>query len=308
MISIVIVNYHLSREILACLDSLEKHIPEERLNVVVVDNASHDAALEQLRDRVCARPGWRFVGLDENIGFGAACNRGAHHSRAEWLCFLNPDTLADSNFLDCLSRIARSSDACLVGPAYGPPRWLEWNCGRFPGFLLEGLSVFLLGRHLEAFWMGLRRRLGGDRPMSVDWVLGACMLLSRERFESMGGFDETFFLYFEEMDLCRRIADMGGRVVFVPECRIRHIGSVSGRRDYRTFTRRFYEGKLHFLHKHRHGFSGSLMRRMVWLQMQVQRQLWRLPVLARHPGAKGKRAGIADVLASYRDGFPWISR
>jgi GT2 family glycosyltransferase len=290
---------------MTCLDSLERHIPQDRLNVVVVDNASQDAALGQLRDRVSAMPGWRFIGLHRNIGFGAACNRGAEQSTAEWLCFLNPDTVAGNDFLQCLWKAAESSGADLLGPAYGPPRWLEWNCGRFPGPILEGLSIAMLGRPLEAFWMGLRRRLGGKQPLSVDWVLGACMLLQRERFEFLGGFDESFFLYYEEMDLCRRLVDSGGKTVFVSGCRIHHTGSVSGRRDYRAFTRRFYEGKLHFLYKHAPGFRGRVTRRIVWLQLQFQRLLWHLPVVSKHPRAEGKRAGVADVLAMIHHGFPW---
>ena len=152
---------------------------------------------------------------------------------------------------------------------------------------------------------GLRRRLGGKQPLSVDWVLGACMLLQRERFEFLGGFDESFFLYYEEMDLCRRLVDSGGKTVFVSSCRIHHTGSVSGRRDYRAFTRRFYEGKLHFLYKHAPGFRGRVTRRIVWLQLQFQRLLWRLPVVSKHPRAEGKRAGVADVLAMIHHGFPW---
>lgn len=308
MISIIIVNFHLSREVLACLDSLEKHIAADRLRVIVVDNDSSDGDLPTLRARVEDNPGWRFIGLPENVGFGAACNHGARASDADWLCFLNPDTTASGDFLSCLESAARATDASLVGPGYGPPRWLEWNSGRFPGCLLEALSIVLLGRPLEALWMGLRRRLGRERPLAVDWVLGACMLIRRRRFESLGGFDESFFLYFEEMDLCRRIRNDGGKVVFAPSCRIAHTGSVSGRRDYRAFTRRFFEGKLHYLHKHHTGSKGILLRGLVRLQLYAQGVAWRLPPLAGSARAAGKREGIADVLAMLDDGFPWESR
>jgi GT2 family glycosyltransferase len=302
MVTIIIVNYHLSREILDCLDSLERHVPPDRLAVVVVDNASSDEDLELLRQRVERCQGWQFVGLEENIGFGAACNRGASEAGGDWLCFLNPDTTVESDFLACLVDTARTTGASVVGPGYGPAGIMEWNCGVYPGPLLESLSIGLLGRPLEALWMGLRRRLGRDRPMTVDWVLGACMLLPRQRFLDSGGFDETFFLYFEEMDLCRRISDGGGRVVFAPACRIRHTGGVSGKRDYRQFTRRFYEGKLNYIGKHFHGTMRSVMRAIVWGQLQSQRILWRLPGLSGRPRATGKRAGIDDALETLAAG------
>ncbi len=302
-VSIVIVNYHLSAEILACLDSLERHLPAESYSVVVVDNASNDAELDTLRERVRGHTGWRFVELQENIGFGAACNRGARESESQWLCFLNPDTRAESDFVACLLEAVRENGAAVAGPAYGPRGLLEWNTGVFPGPLLEFCSIAMLGRPLEALWMGLRRRLAGNAPMSVDWILGACMLMPRATFERSGGFDESFFLYYEEMDLCRRLRDTGGRILFVPGCRIHHAGGVSGRRDYHQFTRRFYQGKLNYLHKHYRGIMRSLMRAIVWAQLQCQGILWRIPGIAGSTRAAGKRAGVADALDFYHRGL-----
>ena len=285
-----------------------RHITSVTRMRIIWSTLSTDTERETLRARIGVHDHWQYIDPGENLGFGAASNLGANASTAPWICFLNPDTVVEDDVFRCLIEVAESRDAAVVGPAYGPAGWLEWHSGRFPGLVLESLSIAMLGRPVEALWMGLRRRLGGERPLPVDWILGACMMLPRQWFDRSGGFDESFFLYYEEMDLCRRIRDAGGHILLAPTCRLQHIGSVSGKRDYRAFTRRFFEGKLHYLYKHHRGFMGSLMRAIVWLQLQFQRLLWRLPPFSADPRATAKLSGVADVLASLRSGFPWEVR
>ena len=292
MISVVIVNYNLSQEILACLDSFDRHPSQEEFEIIVVDNQSSDDMLPVLRERLEQNTHCRLIPLNENRGFGTACNAGAEAANGEYLCFLNPDTEIKNDLLHDLRESQRETSADLIGPAYGPAKLLEYNAGVFPSVVLEALNVLLIGRYLEALYMGIRRRFSRERPLPVDWVLGACLFLSRDRFRQLNGFDESFFLFFEEMDLCRRLKRQGGRVVFSPACELDHIGSVSGKRDYVRFTDRFYRGKIRYLCKHSEGVRKWLFLLLVDLQIRVQSILWSLPGLRRGEKAQQKRAGF----------------
>ena len=299
MISVIIVNYNLSGEILDCLESLDRNLDQNAVEVIVVDNNSSDDYKSELINRLQQNSNYHFIQLETNLGFGSACNRGVTISQGELVCFLNPDTTISHNFLSELEESLMQSGATIVGPGYNKSTLIEFSAGLFPSVLLELLSVFFIGRHIEALIMGIRARLVGQRWLSVDWVLGACMLMRKQNFQSIGGFDESFFLYFEEMDLCKRVVDSGGTIVFVPDCRISHLGSVSGVKDYSLFTQRFYEGKIRFLSKHFLGLKRLTLLRLVWLQLHSQKLLWHVLAILHPVKADQKKRGLDGARLFY---------
>jgi GT2 family glycosyltransferase len=187
----------------------------------------------------------------------------------------------------------------MVGPVYQDSSLFEFSSGYFPNVIFESLSIFMLGRHLEALIMALRRKLSSS-PLDVDWILGACMLISKKDFDQAGGFDTDFFLFFEEIDLCKRIRDDGGVISVATDCRINHIGSVSGKKDYALFTERFYQGKLRYLDKQTIGFRRILLLRLVWLQLHSQRLLWSILTFLWPDKSEQKIRGLTRALAFYR--------
>lgn len=298
-VTIVIVNYNLSKEILDCLISLETHLQTDSYRVVIVDNNSSDDKLPELRELVQSTSHFDLINLDQNIGFGAACNKGAANTDTEFVCFLNPDTTVEHDFIESLIDPLESGRCTIVGPVYQNTSLFEFSSGYFPNEIFEALSVFMLGRHLEAAIMALRRRFSGSL-LDVHWILGACMLISKKDFDRAGGFDTDFFLFFEEMDLCKRIRDSGGVISVSTDCRINHVGSVSGKKDYALFTERFYQGKLRYLSKQTTGGRRVLLLRLVWLQLHSQQLLW-LVLNFLWPDKSGqKRRGLTQALAFYR--------
>lgn len=298
-VTIIIVNYNLSREILECLESLEQHLPSASFRVIIVDNNSTDNQLADLQYRVNCCEYADLLKMEQNIGFGSACNEAAAVANTEYLCFLNPDTTVENNFLDCLISTLRSRRATMVGPVYGATGPFEFSSGYFPNLAIEFLSIFMLGRHLEAMIMSVKRRMS-DSSLDVDWILGACMLISKADFDRVNGFDTDYFLYFEEVDLCKRLRNQGGVVTLSTKCFINHTGSVSGKKDYALFTDRFYQGKLRYLTKQTSGLQRALLLRLVWLQLHSQRLLW-LTMGGLHPAKSGQKLqGLAQALKFYR--------
>jgi GT2 family glycosyltransferase len=226
--SAVIVGYRSYAEVDDCLGALAAADPS--IEAVVVDHASDAAALEALRAR---HPGVTFLPTSDNPGFGAGMNRGVARASGALLLLLNPDVRVDpqapGRLADWLDAHPRSA---VVGPRVRTADGrLEASARRFPSWstVLGGRSTWL-----SRVWPGnplTRRNLLVDparvAPADVDWVSGACMLVRREAFEAVGGFDERFFLYWEDADLCRRLADHGWTVSYEPGAVVTHAGGRS---------------------------------------------------------------------------------
>lgn len=231
MLDIVIVNYNtgaLLRECVASLAAARASSPPFRL--IVVDNASSDdsmAGIELLYDGV------ERVLNAENRGFAAACNQGAAQGQGEHLLFLNPDTRV---YADTLSHALAALDAAagvgIVGVTLlDEAEHIAVSCSRLPrlrGFLFKALG-------LEAWaaqrgWSQPMREWAHDQTRMVEQVMGAFLLMPRTLFATLGAFDERFFVYFEEVDLCARARAGGWNCLFVAEARAFHKGCGSSER------------------------------------------------------------------------------
>jgi N-acetylglucosaminyl-diphospho-decaprenol L-rhamnosyltransferase len=229
---VVIVSYRSAALALRCLETLasEARHPELELSVVVVDNASGDAP--ELRRGIdeCFSHLARLVVSPVNGGFGAGNNlglRSAHEAglRPDYVHFLNPDTEVREGAVLSLARfLAAHPRAGLASGRFEHQDGTPWTIAfRFPSILGElesgagtGAVSRLLARHVVARTMGLE-------PERIGWCSGASMMLRREVLETVGGFDEGFFLYFEEVDLCARMDEAGWERWYVPESRVMHI-------------------------------------------------------------------------------------
>lgn len=226
----VVIVVHNSADV---VDGCVASIPRD-MDVIVVDNASADA-VEQIVTRV--RPDARYYKLDRNIGFGAACNRGARESDADVLVFLNPDARAGAIALQDLVARATEDRSSIYGPRMtdetGATRYI---CRRRSTVVQELAELLPPIRHLvpaRATRDIGREQKGGDvydRGGAVDYLQGACLAVWRETFEAVGGFDSNFFLYHEEEDLCDRIRAAGGRCIYVPSAVISHMWGTSTRK------------------------------------------------------------------------------
>ncbi|WP_214510687.1 glycosyltransferase family 2 protein [Pseudomonas brassicacearum] len=235
---VIIVNYNAGELLLACVGSA---FAAGACRVIVVDNDSHDDSLMLVERTHAAGDSLQIVRNTANLGFAVACNQGARLSVAPNLFFLNPDTVLAADAIDHLLLALRSApEIGMVGGFLCNPDGSEQAGGRrvFPtprrafmrAFGLSRLSV-LFPSLLSDFL--LHKEPLPSVPIVVEAVSGACMLVKREAIESVGLWDEDYFLHCEDLDWCMRFHQAGWRVLFVPDARVMHVfGGCSRQRPY----------------------------------------------------------------------------
>jgi GT2 family glycosyltransferase len=232
-VSVVIVSYESRGLLERCLAALAADEGRAAaIEVIVVDQASQDGTADWLASE---HPEVRLVGLPDNVGFGAGNNRGAELASGRWLLLLNSDAFVRPGAVDELVRFAETRPAAgAVGPRLlWPDGRLQRSCRRFPTVFRIATEFLYLrklaprSRILNGFYCG---EFAHDEPRRVDWLTGACLLVRRELFERLGGFDEAFFLYSEEVDLLYRARQLGAETWYDPAGAVVHEwGGTAGR-------------------------------------------------------------------------------
>ncbi|MGB9184655.1 MAG: glycosyltransferase [Solirubrobacteraceae bacterium] len=279
-VSVVIVSFNTRDLLERCLRALHQHadIP---VQTIVVDNASTDGSREVVRDRF---PDVELVELSTNTGFAHANNVGFRRCRGTYVLLLNSDAFIHSGSLNELVATAeRHPRAAAVGPRLlNPDGTLQRSAWPFPraGRLL--LEAFGLHRLLRR--SGLLEDLGiwaHDQERSVDFLVGACLLLRADALSELIGFDEGFWLYGEEADLQRRARARGWSVIFTPRAVVTHVGGASSVASSPRL-RHFYAGQMRFLRKH--GGPGAWpAARFALLAGSVLRRRWTAARVAMKP-------------------------
>ena len=260
-LSIVLVGYNDVRRLRACLASLRENPPAGEHEILVVDNASTDGTEETVRREF---PAVRVIANPHNAGFSAANNRGAAESRGRALLFLNTDTLVPRGALAVLlERLASDPSIGAAGPALvrGPGDY-QVSFGNRVDFFAQVFQKFVLNpRWRRALRKRARRREKSERE--VGWLSAACLLCRREAFDQAGGFDERFFIYFEDIDLCVRMRAAGWKLLYVPAVAIGHEGggTTSATPALRAASRFEYRrSQLQYYRKHNSPASRRLLR------------------------------------------------
>ena len=287
-LSVVIVNYRSWGDVAALVDRLagSPALAAGACEVLVVDNASGEAIPAALR---VPPPGVRLLLQGTNAGFSAGVNAGWRASTGRWLLVLNPDILPDPGFLDAvLGRVAgfegrpAGSAPGIVGLALrNPDGSRQPSVGAFPG-LARTVWEQVIPRSRRKYQPEWRHRAG-----RVDWVTGACFLVAAPLLADVGGMDEDFFLYYEEVALCRVASRRGWAVEFDPGLAVAHLRPLQDRAistKMRVITR---HSKLLYFRKHLPGWRaealawairGEAMARAAWCRLRGR------------PGARGWRA------------------
>jgi N-acetylglucosaminyl-diphospho-decaprenol L-rhamnosyltransferase len=231
----VVVNYESGPLLLDCVRSLLADdgigVPE----VVVVDNGSTDGSVAALRREL---PDVRVVDPGGNVGYATAANRGIAVTTAPAVVVGNTDLVVDRGTGAALvARLDAEPDLAAVGPALFNPDGTQYPSARAHASTVDAAGHAVLGRlfprnrftrryrQLDARW---------DRPRDVDWVSGAFICLRRSAVDSVGGWDERYFMYMEDFDLCWRLRRLGWRVAYEPGGRVTHVqGASTAKRPYR---------------------------------------------------------------------------
>ena len=216
-VAVIIVNWNSEQDLEKCLAALscQTFLPSR---IIVLDNGSQDFDSQSWKKRY---PVVEFHSLKENLGFAAASNMGASIvSDCKWLAFLNPDAFPESNWLEVLVNATKSHP--------------EFNF--FSSLLISALQPNIIDGTGDVYhscglpWRQDHLSALADRVMEREEVFGACgaaALISRKAFMDAGGFDESYFCYFEDVDLSFRLRLLGGRCLYIPEARVKHVGNGS---------------------------------------------------------------------------------
>ncbi len=228
-ISAVIVNWNTADLLDRCLRSLRDPAAESVVSeIVVYDNGSTDGSLEVLRIRW---PDVRVLAGQRNIGYTRACNEAVATSTGDLVLLINADAELTSGALDALvARLRSSDDVGAVGPrlVYGDGTWQRWTAGRAPS-LTSTLAYLLLLERALAFFADRSVYLARDISTAFmpDWVSSACMLARRAALDDVGPFDDRYFCYMDDVDICQRMRDRGWSVWYEPAALVVHLMSQS---------------------------------------------------------------------------------
>jgi N-acetylglucosaminyl-diphospho-decaprenol L-rhamnosyltransferase len=231
----VVVNFEAGPLLLDCVRSLLADDSAGVPDVVVVDNGSLDGSVAAL---LAAIPHVTVVDPGGNVGYATAANRGIAATSAPVVAVSNADlVVAPGTALAMLARLDAEPDLAAVGPALFNPDGSQYPSARAHASTIDAVGHAVLGRafprnrftrryrELDARW---------DRPRDVDWVSGALMYLRRSALDSVGGWDERYFMYMEDFDLCWRLRRLGWRVAYEPSGHVVHVqGASTARRPYR---------------------------------------------------------------------------
>ena len=253
-VSVVIVSYRNRGVLERCVAALAGDTGRTASReVIVVDQASGDGSVDWLK---AEHPDVRVVALPENVGFGAGNNRGAAVAEGRWLLLLNSDAFVLHGAIDELVRFGDARpDVGVVGPRLlWPDGRLQRSCRRFPTVFrlaTEYLYLRKLASRSRIFNGFYYADFAHDEAWRVDWVTGACLLVRRDLYERLGGFDEAFFLYSEEVDLLYRARQVGAETWYDPAAEVVHEwGGTAGLASVMTLEE-IARSHVRYLAKHR---------------------------------------------------------
>jgi N-acetylglucosaminyl-diphospho-decaprenol L-rhamnosyltransferase len=233
-VAAVVVNYESGPSLARCVADLVAAGPAD---LVVVDNGSSDGSLAAAEAAV---PGLEVVVPGRNLGYGAAVNRGAAATRAPLLLVCNPDLEVPP---DAVGALVAALDAdpgrALVGPLIRTPEGGRYpSARRFPSMVDAAghalLGLFVPDNRFTRAYQRSELDAAAVEVRAADWVSGACFLVRRDAFEAVGGFDESYFMYAEDVDLCWRLGRAGWSVAYAPTAEVTHLqGRSTDRHPYR---------------------------------------------------------------------------
>lgn len=266
-VDVVVVSYNRQDLLAACLASLEGS--GRTTHVFVVDNASSDGSATLVSERY---PQVHLLVNDTNVGFAAAVNRGVRRGKSPLVLLLNSDAALETATLDTLaSALDEEPRVAAVGPRIiGDDGELELSTGRTMSLWNEAWFKLVGGTGGSQGWLfgpRLRRQYASDRDTTS--LTAACLLLRREAYEAIGGLDERFFLYAEDVDLCRRLRQAGWRLRYVARATVRHLRGGSGSVDPAPAALAYRASQVAFYAKHRGPLSRIMLRAYLHAQYGV---------------------------------------
>lgn len=281
MLSIIIVNWNTSELLQACIKSIKTHTQGVEYELIIADNGSSDHSVEAIKQSFApdiTSGKIKLIANSENKGFAAAVNQGIAQVRGSYILLLNPDTyLVDNAFgrmLEFMDQIQpeQAKQTAIIGPKITyPDGTLQPSCRRFPTLasqLLILLKIHNIWPNLKPLRSYFMSDMDYSKTQEVDQVMGACFLIKKSALEQIGLFDEQFFIWFEEVDYCKRAKEKGFNVVYLATAHIVHYKGKSFSQVESPKKQRYINNSLlHYMNKHGSPLAAGIIALMYPISM-----------------------------------------
>ena len=260
-LSLIIVTYNSEKYIESCINSILESIETfEDYEIIIIDNSSKDKTVQLIENFL--NPNIKIIREECNKGYSSAINKAVFKSRFEKILILNPDTLIIKDAALAMFKASCQPDVGIVGAKLlNSDETFQLSSRRhFPNLGILFSYILSLDKifHKNKFFGKYNYTyLDEDDEVFVDSVSGACMMFSKKLFTSMGGFDESFFIYFEDTDFCLRVKDAGFKVLYYPDAQVVHHNDYSDNYSIKTFY--FYQSFEKFIYKYKSKISLGIL-------------------------------------------------
>lgn len=262
-ISVIIVNWNTKDLLAAAIQSVIDTAGKLAVEIIVVDNGSTDGSQAMLRNRY---PLARLIQNTQNVGFARANNQGASQAHGEYLLLLNSDAALYRGALQSLLEVMRAHPkAALVGAHLrNADGSFQASHTPFPNLWQEFLILSGLGRAFYGAQYPSRGPEENVGPQKVDYVEGACMLIRADAYQDVGGLDEGYFMYAEEVDLCYTLQQRGWEVWYQPKARVLHHGGGSSRNRRTSREGDLYQSRVRFFRKNYGNWQAEILKAQMY--------------------------------------------
>lgn len=257
--SVIVVSYNSEDFIEKCIKSLLTYLPKD-CEIIVIDNNSNDQSVKLLEKFV---PKIKLLKSKENLGFSRGNNRAVKQSQGKYLFFLNPDTeIKKPIFNELVNFYEKVEDCGIVGPRLVlPDSTVQESVNNLPT-IWGAIKEFIFGIKYTYSQYAPQT----DKLVEVESVYGAAMLIKKDLFDKVGGFDEKYFLYYEDMDLCKKVRALGKKIYYYPKVEITHL--VGAAKSDRNRYELNYESFVKY-----HGWLESNILQLIFLVPRLRRRI-----------------------------------
>lgn len=260
-ISVIIVNYKTEEFILNCIDSIIKTTRTNIYEIIIVDNVVKNSSFADELKRYDAV---KYIGLDNNKGFGYACNRGVENAKGKVLLFLNPDIIVKEDAIEKIYKfiLSRSDAGFVTGVLTDEQGKLQYFYNDFPGLSWEFKQAYGISLVKTIDELNNADELKQSKPFRIDWAHGACLMINTGVFKKTKWFDENIFLYYEDVDIQKQVYDINYVNYCYPDSVFIHYerGSVRSEKGSRVYYFHMHYSKLYYMKKYFPVWKNLLVR------------------------------------------------
>ena len=262
-VSIIIVNYNVYELLINCINSIYANVKDIDYEIIIVDNNSAEKNIDSIQQKY---PDVKYLSLKENLGFAKANNIAAKAANGKYLLFLNPDTLVIENFIpEFITQFNKNSKTGICAPR------LTYSDNSFQSSTGPELGLFY--DILESFMLiGFYRKFSNKKYLSdlskehkVGWVSAACLFIEKDVFDKISGFTESYFLNYEDIDLCFKVRVLGLDIFYFPSLKCVHLDHKSFNTDYENLVFTRYKSRLNYIRLN-YKFLKRIFSRVIFIE------------------------------------------